>query len=1113
MSLQIKKVTLHKIIIYFKLIMRNTKLFIASLALVAVVPCVIVANLATAQRNALPRPEGPCDVYAAAGDPCAAAHSTTRALSANYNGPLYQIMRQSDYKTLDIGVVQPTATDAGGYADALSQDEFCKDTYCWITVIYDQSGNNNHLRQAPHGGFSGPAMGGFNNVSLADWAPVTISGHKVYGVFIAPGMGYRWNDAKGTAVDDQAEGQYWVINGHHYNSGCCFDYGNAETDSRDDGDGTMETTYYGNQPVWFHGEAPGPWIMTDQENNLIGCVNPDPNDKFCEGLNSVSWRFVTAMADGEPHHWRSMGGDAQQGELLTYYDGIRLQNPRSSYDPMRKQGAILLGNGGDNSNGSSGTFYEGAMTAAGTFPTIETNQAIQANVVAAKYDIARLQVSAADKTYAPNNLQTFALSSTENTTVTFYNNTGEPINDLVISLNLPKKWKANVLGSKDKVRKVGYTVAPGQTVAVTFAVKSSKKAFNGDLSAKAVWSTADGKSLSETAVEKVRNVSPVKINEFRIAEGGNKTNSFIELFNAGDKTVDISNWSVTEHAINLPVFSQIRIPKGTKLASNEYYLLGLANSGLTAPASKGDRVIYVRDLTGISEGDVIEVGTGANKETVKVAGLVQPARQSATDMRNRVVPGTPATVWQPLPEGPVITIPAGSNNIPVSSVAGMEVGGKLAIGYGAIYPAVSANIEKYEVVTITEVGKAGTTQAYLSLDAKPGDTNIKVSSTANISVGDKIRLDIDSQGHGIEWVTVKAVGTPSVRNTFGGPLRPDEDPGTGLDLEEPLKFAHSSNMPYSVNGTGVTFEPATKFDHSSNEPVLALVYAIELDSPLAKNHDIDDVVYDAKVVDAGYHGSVEADLLFGGPAFSTSQGTIALRDGKDNIVDALNYGGVVDPWLAEGFQGQSGLEEPGNFVRTPASNQRAAIGVTPQTPNLSAGRYPDGHDTDENENDFHVQRVISLSAPLKAGETNIKVSSTSNIRIGQRLFIGPDHEEVIAANIGTPGYAPLAEKVAAGAKQVAVNGVQGLSVGQTVFVGSEKAVIAEIHAVRRNRGPVPAAPQNDIVVLQAPLKSSHDVPEALAGTGITVSSPIRANYASGTQVIDNVPTPGAPNRF
>ena len=55
------------------------------------------------------RPKGPCDIYAAAGDPCVAAHSTTRALYASYNGPLYQVMRLSDKRVKDVGVVRPRA--------------------------------------------------------------------------------------------------------------------------------------------------------------------------------------------------------------------------------------------------------------------------------------------------------------------------------------------------------------------------------------------------------------------------------------------------------------------------------------------------------------------------------------------------------------------------------------------------------------------------------------------------------------------------------------------------------------------------------------------------------------------------------------------------------------------------------------------------------------------------------------------------------------------------------------------------------------------------------------------------------------------------------------------
>ncbi|MFZ2287496.1 MAG: arabinofuranosidase catalytic domain-containing protein, partial [Bacteroidales bacterium] len=477
------------------------------------------------------RPEGPCDIYAADGCPCVAAHSSTRALYASYNGPLYQVMRQSDGKTLDIGVVRGGKGDPGGYADATAQDRFCANTYCWITILYDQSGKGNHLVQAPRGGFSGPAMGGFNNIPMADMAPVTIMGHKAYGIFIEPGMGLRWNDPRGTAVDDQAEGQYWVVNGHHYNSGCCYDYGNAETDSRDDGDGTMETTYYGNATAWYYGQTPGPWIMTDQENNLVGCVNPSPNDKYCPDLPSITWRFVTATADGEPHHWRSMGGDAQQGDLKIMFDGPRIINDRSSYDPMRKQGAILLGNGGDNSNGSQGTFYEGAMTAPGSFPTDETNQRIQANIVAAKYDVQRLSIAPADLIDTPPGLQTFAPGSTQKTTVSFTNTEGVPVSNLSLSISAPKGWKSLLTDSEESSKTFTDAVAPGESVSVTFEVTSASETFNGDLVGQASWlAQGNSKPRSETAVEKVRNVSPVKINEFRVSDGSpvNSTNSFIE---------------------------------------------------------------------------------------------------------------------------------------------------------------------------------------------------------------------------------------------------------------------------------------------------------------------------------------------------------------------------------------------------------------------------------------------------------------------------------------------------------------------------------------------------------------------------------------------------------
>ncbi|HEX2920533.1 MAG TPA: arabinofuranosidase catalytic domain-containing protein [Bacteroidales bacterium] len=1099
---------------------RSRFLILLSLALLLpVITMVVIAMSGKVSFPAPPRPEGPCDIYAAAGNPCVAAHSSTRALLASYNGPLYQVMRQSDGKTLDIGLVQPSGNDPGGYADAAAQDAFCANTYCWITTLYDQSGKGNHLVQAPRGGFSGPAMGGFNNLPMADMAPVTLMGHKVYGVFIEPGMGLRWNDAKGTAVDDQAEGQYWVVNGHHYNSGCCFDYGNAETDSRDDGDGTMETTYYGNATSWYRGQAPGPWVMTDQENNLVGCVNPDPNDKYCPDLPSVSWRFVTATADGEPHHWRSMGGDAQNGDLQIMYDGPRISNDRNSYDPMRKQGAILLGNGGDNSVGSQGTFYEAAMTAPGTFPTVETNQKIQKNVIDAKYNVQLVKVAPANSIDTPSGLQTFAPKSSQNTTVVFTNTTGVAINDLTLSITAPAGWKSTLLNSNETSKKFSDPVAPGASVSATFTVTSSQDQFNGDLAGKASWTT-NNQIRTETAIEKVRNVNPIKINEFRISAGDNSTNSFIELYNAGENDVDISGWTLTHHATQLPVFSSITIPGGTKLNAHGFYLLGMSNSGLIVPAKKGETTIFVRNTTGMSVGDEIEIGTGANIEKRKIlavgtaAGPVsaQAAAGQPGGFRG-MEPGSPTTLWQPLPEGPVITIPKGSKNIPVTQIDGFQVGQKMAIGYGATYPAVSRSIEKYEIVTVTAVGKPGT-QAWLSADAKKGDRIIKVSSVANITAGDKIRLDIDSKGHGIETVTVKKVGTQSVRNTFNGPLKENEDSGTGLELTAPLKFNHASNMPFSARGTGISFEPATAFDHSSNEPVIALGTGLTLDQPLSSDHEINSVVLDSKVKNAGYQGVIAPNQLYGGPVLSSSAGNMVLRNADGIVVDGLNYGLLVDPWAAEGYQATSGAGESGCFVQAPVASRGFRMAPVTSQPDRSAGRYPDGIDTDFNCRDFILQNSATLAAASAAGSNNIKVASVSGFSNGQRIIIdsGNKSETAVIAIIGTAGGTAVSTATTTGATVIPVANVTGFNVGQAITIGNETAVVASITAGRPGFGQNnPGTPSS--LTVTSPLDKAHNQGEQVSGTGITLASPLAFEHASGSQLAGNIPTPGEPNQY
>ena len=310
----------------------------------------------------------PCDIYSSGGTPCVAAHSTTRALYASYNGPLYQVKRSSDGATTNISTLS-----AGGYANAAAQDSFCAGTTCVISEIYDQSGHGNNLTQAPAGG----AAGGPDNLANATAAPAMAGGHKVYGVYVAPGTGYRDDHTSGIATGDSPEGEYAIFDGTHYNGGCCFDYGNAETSNNDTGNGHMEAIYFGNIKVWGYGTGNGPWIMADMENGLYSGVNAG----FNANDPTIGNRFTTAMIEGGANQWAILGGNAQSGGLSTFYSGPRPNV--SGYNPMHKEGAIILGIGGDNSKGSAGTFYEGAMTSG--YPSAATESAVQANITSAGY--------------------------------------------------------------------------------------------------------------------------------------------------------------------------------------------------------------------------------------------------------------------------------------------------------------------------------------------------------------------------------------------------------------------------------------------------------------------------------------------------------------------------------------------------------------------------------------------------------------------------------------------------------------------------------------------------------------------------------------------------------
>ena len=274
---------------------------------------------------------------------------------------------------------------------------------------------------------------------------------------------------------------------------------------------------------------------------------------------------------------------------------------------------------------------------------------------------------------------------------------------------------------------------------------------------------------------------------------------------------------------------------------------------------------------------------------------------------------------------------------------------------------------------------------------------------------------------------------------------------------------------------------------------------------------------DAAVTNAGYQGKPAPNQWFGGPELTTEspqfgrtvtvrEGSLVLRDASGLVVDSLNYGGLVDPWAAEGYQATSGMEKGGCYVTTPG-----AAGFWPFAPasatNTSAGRFPDGRDTDSNCTDFVTSPSTALSFATAAGATNIKVASIEGFAPGDtiRIDTGANLDTAVIATVGTAGATTLGAATAAGVTMLHVGNTFGFNDGQSITIGSgadsETAVVAFI------------TPWDRTIAVSAPLTHAHAAGAEVSGTGITLIAPLTRSHAREAQVTGSISTPGAPNQY
>ena len=312
----------------------------------------------------------PGDISNASGVTVVAAHSMTRALFASYSGKLLQATRFSDKTTKDISV-----TSAGGTVDLTTLKAFCtSSTACGVSVLYDQTGNGNDLSQTLTAKMPTVAM---------DWTtkggttlPYSLSQASADDGGIPGGGGQflrnRLNTKK-IPTGSSPTTEYMVVYTKYYKGHCCWDYGNMEATRNDpegpgneglgnDGPGTMFALYFGQTRDWTTGAGNGPWGMVDMEDGVYsggegnGGTNANDPAFVYPTTNIVG---ILAKTNGTSTFTLKVGDMEAATTFQTPYSG----NLPGGYAPLRLEGGLSLGEGGDGSNNVDGAFFEGIVVA------------------------------------------------------------------------------------------------------------------------------------------------------------------------------------------------------------------------------------------------------------------------------------------------------------------------------------------------------------------------------------------------------------------------------------------------------------------------------------------------------------------------------------------------------------------------------------------------------------------------------------------------------------------------------------------------------------------------------------------------------------------------------
>jgi hypothetical protein len=285
-------------------------------------------------------------------------------------------------------MTQDIGTLANGYADGAAHAAFCGTEVCTFSIMYDQSERENDLTVAKAGCY-GCDMNPPDSACTDDYEsdakrrPTTVAGNAVYALYMDEHEGYRDNDTDGMPTGQDEQGVYMVAEGSGLRQGagccCCWNFGNVSTNNCYGPSGQMNALFFGDG-YWGSGQGSPPWFMGDFEAG-VWAGGTGASNAVNSSLPSMNMDYAFGILKTRPANYAIRVADATTGTITTAYDGaVPTAFPGGNWS---MQGGIALGIGGDNSNHSSGTFLEGAITAGR--PTDDIDEAVHENVKAAGY--------------------------------------------------------------------------------------------------------------------------------------------------------------------------------------------------------------------------------------------------------------------------------------------------------------------------------------------------------------------------------------------------------------------------------------------------------------------------------------------------------------------------------------------------------------------------------------------------------------------------------------------------------------------------------------------------------------------------------------------------------